>query len=270
MTAQPRASVLMPVLSPEPRLLREAIDSVRAQTMTDWELVIVEDPSPRTGQAVVESYRDPRIRYHLNPERTSLCRQRNRTLELARAEYVAMLDADDVAMPGRLERQVRFLDDHPEVGVVGSWIEAMDVRGRPLGVRRYPTGHDEIHAAMRRYNPIAQPSVMARRSVILGAGGYQYDLHPAVEDYDLWCRLAKAGVKFANLPRPLLRYRIHSSGSKSSKLHLILQGTMNVKKTHWGREMGLVDQARLACERALMFLPASWVLRLFLAMSYSR
>lgn len=268
MTGEPRVSILMPVFNPDPRLLSEAIGSVLAQTLKDWELIIVEDPAPTLGRETVAGFADSRIQYHLNTKRTSLCKQRNLTLELARAEYVAMLDADDVALPERLEVQARFLDEHAEIGVVGTWLEAIDLKGKTIGYRNYPVGHEEIAVAMRQFNPVAQPSVMARRSAILAVGGYKYDEYPIAEDYDLWCRLVQAGVRFANLPEWYLRYRVHPASSKTAKLHATIRATRDVKIKHWGHVMTFWDRLRLLGEAALLCLPASWVLQVFTLLTY--
>src|SRR5947207_11341680 len=112
----PSVSVLMPVLNPHPVYFREAVQSILAQERADLELVIVEDPGERSAAELLPA--DPRIRHVRNPERTSLVDQRNRALAEARADFVAMLDADDIAEPARLATQLAFLRDHPEVGVV--------------------------------------------------------------------------------------------------------------------------------------------------------
>jgi glycosyltransferase involved in cell wall biosynthesis len=115
----PRVSVLMPVFDPDPKYFAEAIESVLSQSMHDWELLIVEDPSRRKVADTLRNFSDPRIRHFANAVRTSLVFQRNRTLGLARGQYVAMLDADDVAEPNRFEEQCHVLDTDTRTGVVG-------------------------------------------------------------------------------------------------------------------------------------------------------
>jgi hypothetical protein len=90
-----------------------------------------------------------------------------------------------------------------------------------------------------------------------------------VEDYDLWCRLALAGVRFANLSEPLVRYRIHAGGSKRAKLRGILRGTLDIKMRYWNEHMDLAARARLWAERCLLLLPPEWVLRLFMRLQYT-
>ena len=253
----------MTVLDPDPRYFREAVASVLAQDYANLELVIVEDPSPQSAGEMLKAFDDPRIVHVANPERTSHSRQRNQSLALARGELVATLDADDVCEPTRISRQVRFLTEHPGVDVVGTQLSIIDADGCMIGARAYPTSHETIVVAMPRFNPIAQPSVMFRKSTIVAAGGYHYDRFPAVEDYELWSRLATGGVKFANLPEPLLRYRLHPGGMKATRLKGILRGTIDVKQRYWRSQLGLAGHVRMALEQLLLFVPPAITYRLF-------
>ncbi len=264
MARKPLVSVVMPVLNPHPVYFQQAVESILNQTMDDWELVIVEDPSPAPTPSFLKDYPDPRIRYFRNPKRTSLVRQRNQALQEARAELIACHDHDDISEPDRLAKQVAFLERHSDIAVVGTWLRVIDEAGRTLGYRCYPCDHADIVRAMPLYNPIGQPSVMFRRSIVLRCGGYRYEQFPAVEDYDLWCRMVKKGAQFANLPEALVCYRVHRGAMKSAKLRGILKGTMAVKKMHWQAEMGWRARTRLFMEHFLLVLPPQWVMALFL------
>ncbi|MEO8702118.1 MAG: glycosyltransferase, partial [Kofleriaceae bacterium] len=134
----PLVSVVMPVLDPHPVYFREAVESVLAQTLTDLELVIVEDPSAARGTEMIAELRDPRIRHIVNATRTSLVDQRNQGLHAARGELVALLDADDIAVPARLQKQVDYLRRHPDVDVLGSQLFIIDHEGTQVGMRSYP------------------------------------------------------------------------------------------------------------------------------------
>jgi glycosyltransferase involved in cell wall biosynthesis len=268
--ATPAVSVLMPVWNADPGLLREAIASILRQTLSDFELIVVEDPSPQSAQGIVEAFADPRIRYFGNSQRTSLVEQRNRSLAEARAPLAALMDADDVADPERLATQAAFLREHPEVDVVGSQLAIIDETGRHLGYRAYPTAPRDIHRAMRRFNALAQPAVMLRRKVVLDAGGYQHPRLVYTEDYELWCRLAVRGVQFANLPQPLLRYRIHSTSGKTRSTKVLLRNTLTIKRMYWKGQMGLVDHLRMWAERALLWLPARWIRGLFVRYQFRK
>jgi glycosyltransferase involved in cell wall biosynthesis len=263
----PRISVMMPVLDPHPVYFPRAVASVLAQTAADLELIIVEDPSAKRADRIAK-LDDPRIRYIRNDARTSLVDQRNRALAEARADIVAMLDADDIAEPDRFAKQLAFLDAHPEVGLVGSQLTIIDASGEVIGTRSYPLEHADIVAAMCRYNAIAQPAVMARKRVLVDAGGYQYRTFLVNEDYELWSRLVQRGVQVANHPEVLLRYRVHESGTKAAMLRRMLRATLDVKNQFWRDKMDARARLRFWGEHVLVGLPPSWVLRLFVAIQY--
>jgi glycosyltransferase involved in cell wall biosynthesis len=258
----------MPVLNPHPVYFRQAVQSVLDQTLTDFELVIVEDPSKVDGKALLANISDSRIRHIQNRARTSLVDQRNRGLAEARADLIALLDADDIMQNDRLAKQVAFLEERPDVDVLGSQLFIIDADGAQVGLRAYPLEHDEIFQSMARYNPIAQPSVMCRKQLIIDADGYQYRTFPVNEDYELWSRLATRGVRFANHSEPLLRYRVHPMGTKAMMLHNMLRATLDVKKQFWRGHMDAHATLRFYGERALLRLPASWVLKLFIMTQY--
>jgi glycosyltransferase involved in cell wall biosynthesis len=265
MPPEPLVSVAMTVLNPHPEYFPAAVASVLGQTYKNLELIIVEDPSPQSAADLLHPFSDPRIILHRNRERTSHSQQRNLSLELARADLVAIMDADDVCLPNRIAKQVEYLHEHREIDVLGSQLTAIDASGRPLGTRRYPTSPAEIHGAFPLYNPIAQPSVMFRKTAVMAAGGYQYDRFPAVEDYELWSRLASRGVKFANHSEALLQYRLHPGGMKATRLKGILRGTIDVKLRHWRAALGWRGNLRLQLERALLLIPPTITYRLFTA-----
>ena len=122
----PRVSVLMPVYNTHPEHLREAMDSILAQTFTDFEFLILNDCSTDSGvEEVVKSYHDPRIIYAVNDHNLGISGSRNRLIDMARGEYLAVMDHDDFSFPDRLEKEAAFLDTHPDVGIVGSLVESM-------------------------------------------------------------------------------------------------------------------------------------------------
>lgn len=266
----PRLSAVISVIDPHPVYFPEAVNSILGQTLSDFELIIIEEPHGRRVADVLKGVDDPRIRHFCHPTRTSLVDQRNRGLEHARSEFVALLDADDACKPDRFAKQLAFLEAHPEVGVVGSQLEIIDPEGRTIGYRAYPTDPDAIERALCIYNPIAQPGCMLRRSLALAAGGYQYRVHRFVEDYELWCRMAKRGYRLANLPEPLTRYRVHPAGSKTSSLRSSLLGTIDIKRMHFAGGLGVRAKLRLLGERALLQLPGPLVIKLFLALQVRR
>ena len=262
---EPSVSVVMPIYQTRQDYVRDAIASLIAQDLSDWELIIVEDPSASESTLTVESFDDSRIHYFRNAERTSLISQRNLALAKCRAPLVAMLDADDVAEPNRLAEQMTFFAANSQTDVLGCQLTIIDTQGTAIAKRTYPQNHDAISRGMRFRNMIPQPGVMFRKERIVQARAYTYDRHAGLEDYDLWCRLLKSGIRFANHPNRLQRYRIHSSQIKQSRLQDQILGTIAVKRLHFANQLGLLGWARIACEYALTYLPASFVMRLFSA-----
>jgi glycosyltransferase involved in cell wall biosynthesis len=267
----PRVSAVICVVDPDPAYFPATVRSVLAQTMTDFELIIIEEPHGRRVEDVLQGIDDPRIRHFLHPHRTSLLEQRRRGLEHARSEIVALLDADDICVPERFAKQLAYLETHAEVSVLGSQLEIIGAEGNHLGYRAYPREPTSVARALPRYNAIAQPSVMLRKSAVLAAGGYQYCKHKYTEDYELWCRMAKQGFKLANHPEALLRYRVHPSGAKTSSLRSILLGTIDIKRMHYAEALGPLARARLWAEQMVLArLPPPLVLKLFLALQVRR
>jgi glycosyltransferase involved in cell wall biosynthesis len=188
--------------------LRLSLHSCLNQTFADFELVVVANgPSAQGVAATVHAWvgSDPRVRIFTTEVR-HLIFSLTLGLHYARAELIARMDSDDLSKSHRLERQVGFMREYPEVAVLGSAYEIIDAGGRPLQKVQPPTSDIEIRRALLRGNPLCHPSVMFRRKVVLDAGGYLGGLH--AEDYDLWVRLSNDPVnQFANLPEICLGYR---------------------------------------------------------------
>ena len=265
----PSVSIVMPVLNPHPVYFRQAIRSILAQTLSDLELIVVEDPSSSSAGEQLAEFADARIRHLLNPARTSFAAQINRGLHEARSDLVARFDADDVCEPDRLTKQVGHLRAHPLIDVLGSALTIIGPDDRVLGYRRYPLDHEAIRRAMPRYCPVAHPAVVYRKDAVLKAGGYRVTRYQGTEDYDLWSRLLKDGLRFANYPEPLVRYRIHPQGMKTAKLREMLRGTLEVKRTYWLEAMDCGGRARMWLERLLVWMPSWLVLRLFAATQFT-
>ncbi len=264
----PLVSVVMAAFRPNPAFLAAAVESVLGQTLTRWEFIIVEKPSELQAGPLLDRYADPRIKHVVTSEGATLVEQRNMALSLARSEYVAVLDADDVCEPRRLEEQYRRLRSDPEITVLGSQIRVIDECDQVVGYRRYPCDPAHVEQTLPRWNPLAQSAVMYRRSAVLAAGGYQYTHFPATEDYELWSRLAVAGARLANLPEPLVRYRIHTSSLKSNHVHGILRGTLEIKRAYWRAKMGPKATIRYWLEHAMLLVPDGLVLAMHRSLSF--
>ena len=209
----PKIAVLMCACNAE-QYIKEAIDSILNQTFTDFEFIIVENGSTDKTQSIIESYSDPRIRA-FRTDIKQLTYNLNYGLKQTRAELIARMDADDISKPTRLQEQVRFLRQNPEVAVVGTAFEVFgkDTRNKIISM---PVQDKTI----RRYLPFrfcfCHPSVMFKKEIIENAGGYK--AQGPCQDIELWLRLARdKKIKFANLKNSLLKYRIHQDQVKGDK-----------------------------------------------------
>lgn len=203
MLPTPQISVVLPVYNGE-KYLSAAIDSILQQSLTGLELIIVNDGSSDGSQEIIERFAaaDARVVVIARSNR-GLVYSLNEGIGLARGEWIARMDADDIARPDRLHRQLAEALKM-QADVVGSDI-------RFFGARRgrwyLPTEDAAIKVALAFDSPLAHPAILARRSVMLKYPYDESDRH--AEDYALWCRMAAAGVRFSNIPDVLLRYRCH-------------------------------------------------------------
>jgi len=204
-----RVTVLMPVYNAE-RYLRPAVDSILAQTFSDFEFLIINDGSSDGSRKVVESYTDPRIKLVDNPSNMGLARTLNRGLGMATGELIARQDADDVSYPDRLRRQVEFLDSHPDVALVGSQARIIDEDGRPNGLRHYDRccEYESIRWDLLFGNSFTHASVTFRRKIVADEMGGYDETFRYEQDYDLWSRVASRH-SVMNIPLTLVDYRIH-------------------------------------------------------------
>ncbi|MBA2641749.1 MAG: glycosyltransferase, partial [Actinobacteria bacterium] len=191
------------------RYLDQAVQSLLRQTLAEVELLVVDDASTDDTPELLARIRDPRLTVFRNETRRGLASSLNLALDNARGRYVARLDADDVAMPDRLERQLAHMRAHPEVAVLGSAVLDVDDQGRVGGLHEMPRGFAEVRWSALFSSPHFHPTVLVDRDV-LERHGFRYDVgFEESEDYDLWTRLL-AVAEGDNLPEPLVLYRVHA------------------------------------------------------------
>ena len=210
---KPKVSVLMPIYNTPHQYLKEAIESILGQTFRDFELVIINDASAdKELEKIVKSYNDSRIKYYENEKNLGISGTRNKLIDLAAGEYLAVFDHDDVSLPKRLEKQVAFLDENPDVGVVGCWFKYDKVDN----VQMLPTSNREIKKQLFINCCMSHPSTMIRKSV-LEVNNIRYEaLYSPAEDYALWCRLISK-TKFANIPEVLFIYRNYNENTSHTQ-----------------------------------------------------
>jgi hypothetical protein len=209
----PLVTVLLPVYNGG-SYLHQAVESVLAQTFTDFELLIIDDGSTDDSSSVLAEYTDSRIRLEPNTHNIRLTATLNKGIGLARGQFIARMDCDDIALPNRLEKQLEFLLQNPEVGVLGSNYQVIDPIGNPGEISHYPTEHAVIQWRLIFGCYIAHPTVMYRTDVIRQLSGYT----PGItgEDYELWSRAAWH-TRLANLPDVLHQLRKHAASSSSQQ-----------------------------------------------------
>jgi glycosyltransferase involved in cell wall biosynthesis len=208
----PRVTVFMPVYNGSAHL-DAAVQSILAQTYQDFEFLIIDDGSDDETPNLLEKIQDPRLRIVRNDANRGVPATRNRGLDLALGEYVAMIDSDDLAKPERLETQVQFLDEAPDHAVVGTWareIDEHDVRKRVL---RRPLNWKRLRARLLFLGTIRTPSAMGRLDVLRS---YRFRSEfPVCSDSDYWVRVALEH-RWENIPIDLIDYRIHSDSLTKS------------------------------------------------------
>lgn len=213
----PLISVAMAVRNGMP-FLPEALESLARQTIADFEIVFVDDGSTDHSAAVAREIGGARLRLIGHAATAGLAASLNEALGVARGTYIARMDADDVCLPMRFQRQVEFLEAHPEVGILGTAFEVIDGRGVTLGVYHPPLSDAELRWYSLLANPFAHPSVMLRKH-ILETTSLRYPDFEVAQDYALWVRVLEF-TQGANLPEPLLRYRSHAESTSRAKREL--------------------------------------------------
>lgn len=203
-------SLLMSVYKGEKaEYLTACFDSIQRQTLQPTEIVLVEDGplTPALYQAIdAEQLRFKKLKRVPLAENQGLGAALNKGLSHCTYDIIARMDTDDICLPERFETQVAYLEEHPDVDVLGAWISEFDNDTQQVvAVRSLPEHHDEIYRFGKKRNPANHPTVMFRKQAVIQAGGYQP--FPLFEDYYLWARMLNSGFRFHNLPQSLLRFR---------------------------------------------------------------
>lgn len=229
----PLVSVLLPAKNAAP-LIGEAIQSLRAQSRTDWEVLVADDGSSDGTAEVVASWNDSRIRLFRDGECRGVAHRLNQLEARARGRFIARMDADDRSRPERLAQQLRFMGEHPECALCGTAVQTFGAYARTY---RLPQEHDRIRAWLLFQPSLVHPTVLWRREVFRDHQlSYQED-PPTAEDYELWIRASKC-VRLANLSEVLLEYRVDESTKDSAYLRQQRQGDATLKR-QWLERLGL-------------------------------
>ena len=228
-----KVSVLMPVYKTNEQYLREAIESILNQTFTDFEFLILDDCPNDTRERIVKSYKDKRIKYSINDKNLGISASRNKLIEMAQSEYLAVFDHDDISYPDRLEKEVKYLDEHKDIGVVSSWTRNMP----KYKIAKNPSNNYDIKLCLIKECNVPHSASMIRKSVLIDNNiRYEEEFSPA-EDWALWCKLI-AVTNFYNIPEPLLDYRCHelnttkTQSDKMDKAALMIEALAKIRYPH--------------------------------------
>ncbi len=203
---RPRVTVIMSVYNGE-KYIGEAVESILNQTYKDFELLIINDGSTDSSKDIIYLYDDKRIRLINNKRNIGLTRSLNKGIRLSQSEYVARMDADDVSLPTRLEKQVKFMDANDDIALCGTWFQS--IGNNSDVVWKVPEHDEEIRCLMLFHNPIFHPTVILRRAVLEQFSLSYNPKYRYSQDYDLWVRML-AHSKASNLQEVLLLHRFHA------------------------------------------------------------
>jgi glycosyltransferase involved in cell wall biosynthesis len=226
-------SILMPVHNAA-AFLDAAIGSILSQTFADFELLIIDDSSTDETMSIAQRYDDRRIRLESAPGR-GVATVLNLGLDIAKAPYVARMDGDDISHPERIAKQIAVLDRNPDLVLLGSNYNVIDVHGRRTGRTRVFTHPDDVKIALVISNQFGHGSVMLRGAAVKRLGGYDADAFgAAAEDYDLWVRLSHIG-RVANLAEPLYAWRVNPRGVTQTRSVEVQAATSYIRKREFER-----------------------------------
>jgi glycosyltransferase involved in cell wall biosynthesis len=225
----PKISVIMPVHNGE-KYLKTAIDSILGQTFSDFEFIIVNDGSSDNTEKIIDSFHDERIKIIKNTEKIGVSKSLNRAIESSRGDFIARMDADDISLPERLEKQIRYLEENHDIGIVGSNAYLINSDDKVTGRYKRPESHVLVKWTALFSNPMIHPSIMARAN-ILRENKYNEEFKNG-QDYELWSRLIfSKNIKFDNISESLIKYRIHDSS--------VTRDAINKNKTPVSLQIGL-------------------------------
>lgn len=216
MTKKPDLSILMPIYKTAD-FLREAMNSMLSQTFTNFELIVLNDCSPDNAEEILDTFSDPRIVRYCGDKNQGLANVLNVGMDMARGKYIARMDSDDISLPNRLEVQIKYLEEHPNIDLCSCGMELFGAKNE-IWIRE--SDPEKVKITALHHSPILHASSMWRKVSFERCGlNYSQNMVPA-EDYDLWCRALALGLKLVNIPDVLYLYRIRPG-----------QATMDTVKT---------------------------------------
>ena len=242
---QPLVSVILTAYNAE-KYIGYAIDSILGQTLSNFELFIVDDGSKDSTKAIIKTFSDERVVSIFNKTNRGQSYSRNLAVANARGKYIAIMDADDIAYPTRLQKQVEFMEQNQHISLCGSWAHLIDEGGKINGIKKGPDKDIEIKFRLLFYCPIIHPSVMWRKAEF-DRLGLDYDSHFVyAQDFDLWTRAMAKSVEFHILQEPLVQFRFkHTDSISGAKTNLQGKYAQEIIERNFREFIGVAYQPNL-------------------------
>lgn len=226
--SKPLVSVIMPAFNAQ-QYIKNAIESILTQTFRLFELIIIDDSSTDKTRSIISMFlKDPRVKLLTRTSSHNIADVLNAGIKSATADIIARMDADDISLETRLEKQFSLITSSENIAVVGANIAIIDSEGNHRAVRQYPETSEELKKCLFRYSPFAHPVVMFRRRAFESVGGYNPKYSPT-EDLDLWFRLGK-NYSFRSVSEVLLKYRVYEKSSSHAVLKDLEKLVFHIRK----------------------------------------
>ena len=265
-------SVIMPVYNTE-KYVWEAIESILNQSFKDFEFIIVDDCSRDNSYKICEEYskKDNRIKLFRNKENIWVVKTRNVLFKKinSNSKYIAIIDADDIALNNRLEKQYNFLENNLDYSLVWTNTEIINEKWNNIWYRKYPENNNEVKKIICKKSPLAQPSVMIRKRDLEKIGNYNEEFERC-QDYELWFRFFNKWFNIWNIQEYLMKYRVFSEQWKSKHLKVTIINTIKIQKKYILKKkyFSFSNLIYFILENLLLFLPNKLILSLFKKLEY--
>lgn len=230
MADTPILSVLMPVFNSE-QFVTDAIKSILSQSFKDFEFLILNDASTDRSFEIIKDFenKDPRIKVFQNEKNLGVVESRNKLINFSKGKYIAWIDSDDVTLKNRFEEQIKFLEEHPEIGMVGAFPIIIDEFGNKIGKWSFETDPQKLKIELFFHSSFLTSSVMIRKSCL--PQNFYDSKFPVAEDFDLYSKISEH-CKTANIPDILVKYRINSKGLSKSNTEKMEKLSLQVIQEH--------------------------------------
>ena len=230
--------------------LPEAVKSILNQTYKNFEFIIIDDASTDQSAKYLRFLKDKRIKLIKNSKNLGLAASLNKALKFAKGEYIARMDADDISLPKRFEKQIKFLLKNPSIDLCGTWANLVDAKGKIICDKKYPTQPGKVKRAITWYTAVIHPTYMAKKSFFKKMEGYRLD-YDFAEDYDLLAR-AKNKFKIANVGEKLFLWRLADQRRSRANMIKMDKIELKIKLESLSRE-GLTISGLLAIFKKIIF-----------------